>query len=126
MTIGYGATRLRSGELVTASTQAITKQQAEEELHWFLGNVAAEVLALLKVPVTQGQVDALVSFTYNFGREKLRTSKLLRLLNAGDVVGASAEFSRWVKVKRPGGKVEVFPGLVTRRADERRMFESGD
>jgi lysozyme len=38
---------------------------------------------LVKVPLTQGAYDALVSFTYNEGAGRLQTSTLLRVLNAG-------------------------------------------
>jgi GH24 family phage-related lysozyme (muramidase) len=43
---------------------------------------------------------------------------LLRKLNAGDYAGAAAEFPKWCHAGR-----EVLPGLVTRRARERAMFE---
>lgn len=70
--------------------------------------------------LTQAQYDALVSFTFNVGGGNLRSSTLLRKLNAGDCLGAGAEFPRWNKAKG-----RVLPGLVTRRADERRTFETG-
>lgn len=72
------------------------------------------------VPITQEQFDALVSFTFNVGAGAFESSTLLRKLNAGDCLGAGAEFSRWIKA---GGR--VLPGLVKRRADERAMFETG-
>jgi lysozyme len=75
---------------------------------------------LVKVPVTQGQYDALVSFTFNVGAGNLASSTLLRKLNAGDCHGAAAEFPRWNKAKG-----RVLPGLVSRRADERAVFEKG-
>jgi lysozyme len=71
-------------------------------------------------PVTQEQYDALVSFTFNVGGSALRSSTLLRRLNAGDCLGAGAEFPRWNKAKG-----RVLPGLVKRRAAEREMFETG-
>jgi lysozyme len=73
---------------------------------------------LVKVPVSQGQYDALVSFTFNLGEGNLAKSTLLRKLNAGDCRGAAAEFPRWNKA---GGR--VLKGLVKRRAWERSIFE---
>jgi lysozyme len=78
------------------------------------------VQRLVKAPVTQGQYDALVSFTFNIGEGNLAGSTLLRKLNAGDCRGAAAEFPRWNKARG-----RVLPGLVQRRADERRLFEAG-
>ena len=46
--------------------------------------------------------------------------ELARRLNAGDCWGAAAQFDRWVYAK--GRRL---PGLVKRRAEERRMFETG-
>lgn len=75
---------------------------------------------LVKVPVTQGQYDALVSFTFNVGAGNLQSSTLLRKLNAGDCRGAAAEFPRWNKARG-----RALPGLTKRRAWERELFEQG-
>ena len=72
----------------------------------------------VKVPLNPNQFGALTSFTYNLGAGNLRSSTLLRKLNAGDYAGAAAEFARWNKA---GGK--VLKGLTRRRAAERALFE---
>lgn len=111
-TIGYGTTAgVEPG-------QTITKERAEELLRDDVARFEAQVLRVIKVPLTQGQFDALVSFTYNLGAGNLANSTLARLLNAGDYLGAAAQFDRWNKA---GGK--VLNGLVARRAAERAMFE---
>jgi lysozyme len=111
-TIGFGTTAgVKPG-------QAITKERAEELLREDVKRFEAQVLRLVKVPLTQGQHDALVSFVYNLGAGNLSNSTLLRLLNAGDYAGAAAQFDRWNKA---GGK--VLAGLVRRRAAERALFE---
>ena len=69
--------------------------------------------------LTQGQFDALVSFTYNLGARSLSTSTLLKKLNAGDYRGAADEFPRWNKA---GG--QVLAGLTRRREAERSLFLS--
>jgi lysozyme len=74
----------------------------------------------VRVPVTQEQYDALVSFTFNVGGGALSGSTLVRKFNAGDCYGAAAEFTRWNKA---GGK--VLPGLVKRRAWEQQLFKEG-
>ncbi|MFP5338162.1 MAG: lysozyme [Gammaproteobacteria bacterium] len=111
-TIGYGTTAgVKPG-------QTITKERAEELLRDDVKRFEGQVLRLVKVPLTQGQHDALVSFVYNLGAGNLSNSTLLRLLNAGDYAGAAAQFNRWNKA---GGK--VLSGLVRRRAAERALFE---
>lgn len=110
-TIGYGST---SG---VTRNMVITEAQAEQMLAADLVRFERIVERLVRVPVDQGQFDALVSFTYNVGEGNFTKSTLLSKLNAGDTSGAAEQFSRWVHA---GGK--VLPGLVTRRAAERSLF----
>jgi lysozyme len=78
----------------------------------------AGVVRSVRVPISQNQFDALVSFTFNVGTGALHTSSLVKLLNAGDCKGAAAQFDRWKFAKG-----RVLNGLVTRRAEERALFE---
>lgn len=110
-TIGYGST---SG---VTRNMVITEAQAEQMLAADLVRFERAVDRLVRVPVSQGQFDALVSFTYNVGEGNFTKSTLLRKLNAGDATGAAEQFPRWVNA---AGR--VLPGLVKRRAAERAMF----
>lgn len=74
----------------------------------------------VKVPVTQAQFDALVSFVFNVGPTAFRSSTLLRLLNAGQCAAVADQFGRWTLSK--GKRLK---GLVTRRADEAALFRTG-
>ena len=76
------------------------------------------MLRHVKVPLTQGQFDVLVSFAFNFGEAKLASSTLLKLLNAGDYDGARKQINRWVYSN--GKKLD---GLIRRRARETEMFQ---
>jgi lysozyme len=71
----------------------------------------------VKVPLTQGQFDALVSLSYNIGESAFETSTLLRILNRGDYNSAAPEFNRWIHA----GRVAL-AGLVRRRAAEKQRF----
>lgn len=77
------------------------------------------VTELTRMPLTQGQFDALVLFEYNTG--SLSTSTLLKMLNAGDYAGAQGQFARWNK---NDGK--VMRGLVRRRAAEVSLWQGFD
>ena len=74
---------------------------------------------LVRVNMTQGQFDALVSFVFNCGAGNFAKSTLLKKMNAGDVVGASLEILKW---SRAAGK--EMPGLLRRRAAEQSLFLS--
>ena len=111
-TNGYGHTKG-----VTKTTKPITPTDGEALLAEDLVEFEDAVTDALVVPVTQGQFDALVAFSFNVGAGAFRKSTLLKKLNAGDAVGAAAEFLRWNKAKG-----RVLGGLVRRRKAERDMF----
>ena len=117
-TIGYGWTQPVEGKPIRAG-MTIKQETAERLLKTGLVSYESDVSRLVKVGLTQGQFDALVSFTYNLGARSLSTSTLLRKLNAGDYAGAADEFLRWNKA---GGK--VLNGLARRREAERALFLS--
>lgn len=117
-TIGYGWTQPVDGKPIRAG-MTIKQETAERLLKTGLVSYESDVSRLVKVGLTQGQFDALVSFTYNLGARSLSTSTLLRKLNAGDYAGAADDFLRWNKA---GGK--VLNGLTRRREAERALFLS--
>ncbi len=112
-TIGYGHTKdVKLGD-------RCTQQQAEEWLEDDFFMAKTDVRAVVKVPITQNQLDALGSFVFNLGVRRLIQSTLLKKLNARDYSGAAAEFDKWVFA---GGK--KLNGLVKRRAAEKQLFLS--
>jgi len=117
-TIGYGWTQPVDGKPIRAG-MTIKQETAERLLKTGLVSYESDVSRLVKVGLTQGQFDALVSFTYNLGARSLSTSTLMRKLNASDYAGAADEFLRWNKA---GGK--VLNGLSRRREAERALFLS--
>jgi len=117
-TIGNGTTVYPSGMPVKLGDK-VTEQQADAYLRNDVKKFEAAVSNVVKVKLTQGQFDALVSFTYNVGPANMASSTLIKKLNAGDVKGAANEFLRWNKA---AGK--VMAGLTTRRAAERALFLS--
>ena len=76
---------------------------------------------MVKVPLTQGQFDALVSFAFNCGAGNLKKSSLLKKLNAGDYDGARASFDLYTRSK---GK--VLRGLMRRRDAEQALWGDAD
>jgi lysozyme len=110
-TIGYG--HIRGVKMGDTCTQAQADAWYDEDTD----EAEAAVNDLVKVPLSQNQFDALVSFTFNCGIAALRNSTLLRLLNAGDYDGARDQFGRW---NHDNGVVVA--GLTRRRAAEANLF----
>jgi lysozyme len=117
-TIGYGHTTV--SKVLSEAKVQITEDQARKLLEYDLGDAERAVKRLVKVPLTQGQFDALVSFTFNLGEGRLGSSTLLAKLNGGDYAGAAEEFGRWTRAGEA-----VLPGLVKRRAAEKALFVKG-
>lgn len=94
-----------------------TAEQCRDMLYADLARHADD-LDCVKAPLTDNQKVAFLSFTFNVGRSNFCGSTLVRKANAGDVMGACAELSRWTYAD---GK--QLPGLVNRRAAERALCE---
>ena len=92
--------------------------ECREQLDRDLARHAEGVMACIKAPLTAGQKIAFVDLAYNVGVGAVCNSTLARKANAGDMGGACAELSKWV---RAGG--QVLPGLVRRRQAERELCE---
>jgi len=110
-TIGWGHT------FGVTTGMACTQEQADA---WLLEDEASaieDVNAHVKVPLTQGEFDALVDFAFNLGRGALNNSTLLKDLNAGNRQAAAKEFEKW---DHAGGKVVA--GLLRRRLAEEVEF----
>ena len=110
-TIGYGRTRnVKEGD-------RITEPQAERDLLEELEEFKHQVLNSVKVELKQNELDALTSWTYNLGVGNLKSSTLLKKLNAGNKSEVPAEMIRWNKAN---GK--VLAGLTKRREAEAELW----
>ncbi len=124
-TIGYGSTRYHDGKPVKPGDKLADEQQADALFSNTLGQYEDAVNQYVKVPLTQSQFDALVSFTYNEGTAALKESTLLKKLNEKDYYGAADQFLVWNKITSPQtGEKEVCTDLSVRRRQERQLFLS--
>jgi GH24 family phage-related lysozyme (muramidase) len=110
-TIGYG--HVVKPQEREQFARGITAEQAEALLRQDVQTAERAVLRLITVPLTDGQFDALVSFTFNLGAGALQRSTLRRRVNRGDHAGVPPEFRKWVWAG--GRKLE---GLMRRREAE--------
>lgn len=113
-TIGFGHTHA-----VGPNTKPITRVEGLRLLAQDVRAAEDAVRRLVRVKLSQGEFDALVSFTYNVGAGALASSTLLRRLNGGHRILAGREFLKWDKA---GGR--VLEGLARRRRAERHVFRT--
>ncbi len=116
-TIGYGAIWGMDDKRVTEDHPDINEDQADYLLRRDVKKSEMAVLRHIRVPLEDGQFNALCSFVFNLGSGALQSSTLRRKINRGDYIGAANEFPRWVYA---GGR--RLKGLVRRREHERSMF----
>lgn len=114
-TIGYG-------HLIKACERfdCINESEAEDLLREDVRVAEQAVQRLIDVPLSDGQFDALVSFTFNLGEGSLAKSTLRRKLNSGAYDEVPEQLMRWVYA---GSK--KLKGLVRRREAEVGLFLGG-
>ena len=118
-TIGYGNTQYENGKAVKEG-EVITLDRAEQLLEVILIKFVQQVGELVKSKINQNQKDALTDFAYNCGVGNLRSSTLLKKVNADpNDKTIRAEFEKWTKAN---GK--VLNGLVKRRNAEANLYFS--
>ncbi len=114
-TIGYGhvvcdAERERFADGINEATaEALLRRDVE--------TAERAVLRLIRVPLEDGQFDALGSFTFNLGAGALQRSTLKRKANREEHGAVPTEFRRWVWA---GGR--KLKGLIRRREAEAAIY----
>jgi len=108
---------------VTADSAPVTIDQAISNLKDDLNSLSKWIARNILVKLTQNEFNALSSFIFNEGEGNVRGSELMGRLNAGDKVGASKQFTRWIYYTDPETKQKVVSiGLLERRQKEQTLF----
>ena len=116
-TIGYGSTFYEDGSPVKMGDK-ITKERADSLLEKVSDSFAAKVKGLIKSDINENQFSALVSFSFNVGIGNLKSSTLLKKVNANPMdASIRNEFLKW---NRASGK--VLAGLTRRREAEANLY----
>ena len=125
-TLGYGTIKKPDGTKIQLG-MICTEDEAEEWLKYEIEEKSKSIMKLIKIPLTDNHLAAIISLTYNIGEGAFAKSTLLKKLNAGDMQGAADQFLVWNKVKDPKtGKFVAVKGLTNRREDERNLFLFGE
>lgn len=114
-TIGYGHV-VKPTENFSCG---ISEVEARDLLREDVQAAESAVLRLISVPLSDGQFDALVSFTFNLGSGALQRSTLRRKINREEHADVPAEFLRWVWA---GGR--KLKGLIRRREAEAALYQT--
>lgn len=115
LTVCYGHT---GSDIVLGKkyTEAECKAMLDKDLVPFARSVERSV----KVPASEYQRAALISFSYNVGAHAFENSSLLRKLNTGDYSGACDGLRQWIYAN---GK--PWRGLMNRREIEHAVCTWG-
>ena len=120
--IGYGSTFNYDANRPVLQSDVIDDATALRWLRHEIANKKTEIKKLVKVPLSQNQIDSLTSFAYNIGINAFKNSTLLKLLNAGNnKLMVADQFMIWNKITKDGKKI-VSNGLTNRRKAERELF----
>ena len=111
-TCGFGETGLGIHE----GTE-MTLMEADKRLRIKAQTIEDQINKLVRIPLTENQLAALVSLVYNIGIGAFTHSTLLIRLNDGDPEGAANQFLVWDRINH----VE-YPGLLKRRQKEKELF----
>src|SRR5208283_4245324 len=130
-TIGVGhlltQSELSSGKIVIGGelvryADGLTDDQIQVLLNRDIKIAEDSIARLVKVPLTQGQYDALCSWTFNVGSGALASSTLLKVLNAGNYDQVPGQMLRWVH--NHDGSINQ--GLTRRREAEVQLWNGTD
>ncbi len=114
VTVCYGETEgIKLGE-------HFTKEQCSEMLKKKLPRYAAEIAPCIKVPISDKEWAAYISFAYNVGSAGFCRSSAAARLNRGDHSGACDALMQWTRAQG-----RVVKGLVNRRTAERKLCLEG-
>lgn len=118
-TIGMGTTVYPNGKEVTLQDSRITKDQAKEYLLDHLNkNVLPGLSKLIKVSLTQNQIDSLGSLCYNIGIGNFSKSTLLKKINEkASFEDIKTQFLSWDKANH-----KTLKGLTLRRIEEYKLY----
>lgn len=111
VTIGWGHT----GNIAPGTEWS--QEQADSTLLEDVQSVLNQVAKVVRVPLNDNQLSAVVSFTFNLGISNLSRSGFLKMINLHKFDKAADQLLLWNHIG-----MYVSPGLTARRIAERALF----
>lgn len=118
--LSYGVTFKPNGTRIQEG-ETCTEDEAMTLFRHALGVFEQAVRDLVTIELKPHEFSALVALCYNIGIENLRTSTVLREVNASRMYDAAAAFGMWVFATR-GGYKQALRGLLRRRYAEASLL----
>ena len=118
-TIGVGHVIGDGKSLPDSFNRTFTLEEVYDILAKDVAKFERGVSKFVPVPLSQGEFDCLVSFSFNLGLGTLQRSTIRQALLRGDKIAAMESLRKYNKA---GGK--VLKGLDNRRKDEEALFWS--
>jgi lysozyme len=119
-TIGFGNTYYPDGQKVKQGDR-ITRQQGSQIIDFVIAKDFEPVVNKAVVSeINQSQFDALISYAYNRGNQRLKNSQLLKMVNQNP----QNEAIRGQFVKEWGTNTRFKNGLIRRRKQEADLYFS--
>jgi lysozyme len=112
--VGYGTFGVKPGT-------KMSRDEAEAAMRQEVSGIEDQLASAIKVPITQGQHDALVDAFYNLGTGKGRLEKIAGMINSGRADQVPKYLSQLTH-DADGNRLDA---LVERRAKEIDLFNSG-
>ena len=117
-TVGVGHLIGDGKSLPDEWNRTLSTEEVDALLRKDLARFERGVSKFCPVQLTQGEFDALVSFSFNLGLGTFQRSTIRQALLRGDKETAMESLVKYCKA---GGK--ILKGLQNRRLDERKLFE---
>ena len=110
------------GHLITDGEvfDTITQEEADNLLQMDLRVAIRGVFRNIRVPLTDNQYGALISYTFNLGSGCLQRSTLRSRINRDDL----DVYSEFLKYNKAGIPLRAWKGLTRRRIAEANLFSS--
>ena len=116
--VGYGS---QASHYKITSKTVWSKEKADKVLRNELNERAATLCKYITAPITENQLAALVSISYNIGTGRLLKSSIFKYINENKPKKAANGFMQYVRAKG-----QVLRGLKFRRKLEKTLFSTPD
>jgi len=117
-TVGFGSTIKEDGNRVTMA-DTTTPQKAIARALWHIQKSESGIKRCITAPLTQGEYDILVQFSYQYGESRTCKSGMVKNVNAGNYAAACEVYREYVFVAGRDCRIRANKcyGVITRNEE---------